>query len=132
MYTCRTLYSVKKTSLPIELTFEEGEVLKVIDTMPPVNNMWKVIRINLYGEERDEGYVSIEQNMINWKATPGNSSSFPAVSRFSANRRLNSQPGPELFRSLHTTTSNSGSPYDIYQPVTKYTSKHINKLCTCI
>lgn len=109
----------------MELTFEEGDVLKVINTMPVVNNMWKVIKVNSYGHEKEEGLVTIEQTVNQWKVSAGTSSSFP--SRFAANRRLNSQPGPELFHSL--PFPNTGCPYDLYQPVKMFKGIIINDDC---
>ncbi|XP_019857159.1 PREDICTED: uncharacterized protein LOC105314219 isoform X1 [Amphimedon queenslandica] len=114
----KTLYSHKKALAPKELTFDEGEVMRVIDTMPPMPNMWKVKRIDAYGKETEEGYISIESTMENWsqKVQAGTTATFPIISRFSQNRRLNSTPGPEGFQSLRKPGT-SEEPYDMFQPV---------------
>lgn len=105
--------------------------MRVIDTLPSMPNMWRVIRIDPFGKEMEEGLINVEVTMANWsqKVSAGNVSSFPIISRFSQNRRLNSTPGPEGFQSLTTKPGASVGPYELYQPVKMFKGNNVNSMC---
>ena len=100
--------------------------MRVIDTMPSMPNMWKVKRVDAYGKETEEGYISVETTMENWsqKVHAGTTATFPIISRFSQNRRLNSTPGPEGFQSFHKPGT-SEEPYDMFQPIRMLRGKDV-------
>ena len=102
------------TGMPKELTFNAGTIFKVIDTLPAgMGKFWRVIHIDAYGNDKEEGFVPIENCLSETNFISPITSSLPNIFRSSA-KRLNSHPGPEAFHSLRNDIHNV---YELYQPI---------------
>lgn len=110
------MFSHKKviTGMPKELTFNTGTIFKVIDTLPAgMGKFWRVKRVDAYGNDKEEGFVPIENCLNEITFISPITSSLPNIFRNSA-KRLNSHPGPDAFHSLRNDMHNV---YELYQPI---------------
>lgn len=103
---------------PGELLFSKGDIFHVYDTIPNgTKDVWRARRVNLNGEETEEGNVPLVHKLSSWMASVPSSfsSSLPNIFRiafYNNKARLGSATGTENY-----DIDVGRNVYDLYQPV---------------